>query len=340
MTAMDKEILQPSVKKKKKQGQTLAEFAFTLPLLLILIFGIIEFGRLFQSWVTLQNAARRAVRFASTGDYDRTFFTEVDALIGCVAGEEFGAQQSVGSGDPVVMYDGGEESLFATVYGGRNCRPDLVRLDEDGQGTEGEDGYLRRDILRIASIQIEARAGLAGLSLLPSEFENSEAYLEETWRNLWNHRPDLGLPSAESQEPRWLNVTVCSSRPFIDQGSSGGGGSTPHDFTEWGEARVFLDSTNNMCYLNEVPSAEALAAGAPNNGGAPWADAGGPGNTVTVVVTYNHPLVTPLGFAEYVPISATRAAVVESFRSAQAVDALQGGPSLTTGFPTSTPSAT
>jgi len=55
---------------RRRRGQTLAEFAITLPILLILIFGIIEFGRIFQAWVTLQNAARAAARYATTGGYD------------------------------------------------------------------------------------------------------------------------------------------------------------------------------------------------------------------------------------------------------------------------------
>ena len=45
---------------RRHKGQTLAEFALTLPILLILTFGIIEFGRIFQAWVTLQNSARAA----------------------------------------------------------------------------------------------------------------------------------------------------------------------------------------------------------------------------------------------------------------------------------------
>ena len=51
----------------RRRGQTLAEFAISLPILLLLLFGILEFGRLFQSWVTIQNAARTAARYAITG---------------------------------------------------------------------------------------------------------------------------------------------------------------------------------------------------------------------------------------------------------------------------------
>ncbi|MEO1444389.1 MAG: TadE family protein, partial [Chloroflexota bacterium] len=58
---------------KQRQGQTLVEFAITLPILLVLLFGIIEFGRIFQAWIAVQNASRVAARYASTGQYDRAF---------------------------------------------------------------------------------------------------------------------------------------------------------------------------------------------------------------------------------------------------------------------------
>ena len=48
-------------------GQTLVEFALALPILLLLTFGIMEFGRLFQSWSTVNYAANEAARYALTG---------------------------------------------------------------------------------------------------------------------------------------------------------------------------------------------------------------------------------------------------------------------------------
>jgi len=56
----------------------MVEFALTLPVLLLLLFGIIEFGRLFQAWVTIQNAARTAARYAVTGRYDQNYFYSID----------------------------------------------------------------------------------------------------------------------------------------------------------------------------------------------------------------------------------------------------------------------
>ncbi|MFC1975648.1 TadE/TadG family type IV pilus assembly protein [Chloroflexota bacterium] len=51
----------------KQKGQSLVEFALILPLLLMLLLGIIEGGRIIWAYITVQNAAREAARYAVTG---------------------------------------------------------------------------------------------------------------------------------------------------------------------------------------------------------------------------------------------------------------------------------
>jgi len=48
---------------KRKKGQALVEFALALPLLLILILGVLEFGRAFQTKIVLTNAAREGTHY-------------------------------------------------------------------------------------------------------------------------------------------------------------------------------------------------------------------------------------------------------------------------------------
>jgi hypothetical protein len=48
-------------------GQALLEFALVVPLFFLLLFGIMDFGRLFSTQLTLQNALREAGRFTVTG---------------------------------------------------------------------------------------------------------------------------------------------------------------------------------------------------------------------------------------------------------------------------------
>ena len=50
-----------------RRGQAMTEFSLVAPLFLLLVFGIMDFGRLFFWQMTLQNALREAGRFATTG---------------------------------------------------------------------------------------------------------------------------------------------------------------------------------------------------------------------------------------------------------------------------------
>ena len=50
--------------RSRQDGMAMVEFVIILPLLLMLIFGIIEFGVLFGRWQTLSNAAREGARTA------------------------------------------------------------------------------------------------------------------------------------------------------------------------------------------------------------------------------------------------------------------------------------
>lgn len=57
-------------RRSRSPAQALLEFALALPILLIMLFAIIDFALLFQAWLTVENIARQTVRFAVTGQYD------------------------------------------------------------------------------------------------------------------------------------------------------------------------------------------------------------------------------------------------------------------------------
>ncbi len=54
-----------------KQGQSLVELAVILPLLLLLVMGTIEFGRLFGSYLIMENLSRSAARYGVVGHTDQ-----------------------------------------------------------------------------------------------------------------------------------------------------------------------------------------------------------------------------------------------------------------------------
>jgi hypothetical protein len=64
----------PPVKRRLLLGagrsQGMVEFALALPILLMLLFAIIDFSLLFSAWLLIQNISRQAVRYAVTGEYD------------------------------------------------------------------------------------------------------------------------------------------------------------------------------------------------------------------------------------------------------------------------------
>ena len=47
---------------RSEQGQTMTEFALVLPILVVLLFGIIQFGIAFNNYVALTDAARAGAR--------------------------------------------------------------------------------------------------------------------------------------------------------------------------------------------------------------------------------------------------------------------------------------
>jgi Flp pilus assembly protein TadG len=61
--------------RRDQRGTALIEMAFTLPLLLLISIGIIEFGRAFQTWQILTNAAREGARVAVLPGYSDAMVT-------------------------------------------------------------------------------------------------------------------------------------------------------------------------------------------------------------------------------------------------------------------------
>jgi Flp pilus assembly protein TadG len=59
-----------SSRRSRERGQALVEFALVGTVFFMMIFGIFDFARFFESWVTVQHAAREGARFAITGQVD------------------------------------------------------------------------------------------------------------------------------------------------------------------------------------------------------------------------------------------------------------------------------
>jgi Flp pilus assembly protein TadG len=56
-------------RRKKEQGQTMAEFTLVLPVLAILLFGVIQFGIVFNNYLAVTDAVRAGARQAAVARY-------------------------------------------------------------------------------------------------------------------------------------------------------------------------------------------------------------------------------------------------------------------------------
>ena len=52
---------------KNKKGQSLVETALVLPIILLILMGIVDFGMMFNNYLTISNAAREGARSAAVG---------------------------------------------------------------------------------------------------------------------------------------------------------------------------------------------------------------------------------------------------------------------------------
>ena len=65
-------LRRPAPAPDRARGQSLVEFALVLVPLLLLILGVVQFGLIFNSYVTMTNAAREGARTGTIYVYDRT----------------------------------------------------------------------------------------------------------------------------------------------------------------------------------------------------------------------------------------------------------------------------
>ncbi|MDX1991844.1 MAG: TadE family protein [bacterium] len=359
---------------RRNKGQTLAEFALTLPLLLLLVFGTVEFGRLFQAWVTLQNAAREATRYATTGQYDRALYNldfetpvgtppeqigagTLNQVVPCVAGDQRGTSEVVspaGTADATYTIQTwrGVEGLYATWFNGEDCDP-----------TNDDHLERRKDIARMLSIMDVAYNSADGASLNVEALPGGTVQ-EAAWQRLtrvWGvPRRAAGepIPMAGDNEPGWFNVMICSTRFNIFERSTaydgtpaGDRGETPRFRTilDEDDLNAFRDATNGQtvrsrfeapfCLNNEVMGTPPPGQTNPNvtQAGARWLDPGAPGDRVVVALQFNHPLITPLGLAPWVRMEVRRSGVNEAFRASRALAAVQGSAPIGGGIDTPTP---
>ena len=283
------------IRLQKHPAQSFVEFALALPILLLLMFGIIEMGRLMQAWLALENGARFAVRYAITGQYLVEYCDDADAALG---------------------------STYAAA--------DLVDGVADCKVPDSEDDYEKmsnelQDWARLPSIRANALAGATGIALdeQASISGNYITYLTDAYATGGDVLSQLnrGNPT----EPGYFSISTCSNRSngeentqyllnpngfWYDTDPSDGIEDPPHT----NESRYPY-----YCELVEDPKGAQTVIRYVD-------DAGGPGDRVRVILTYRHKLITPFLSSWWPTLKLTtqREGVVEKFRTSR-VTGLTGG---------------
>ncbi len=61
---------------KDQTGASAVELALVMPLLVMILFAIFQFGIAFNNWISLTHAAREGARLAAVGQYDESRIRE------------------------------------------------------------------------------------------------------------------------------------------------------------------------------------------------------------------------------------------------------------------------
>lgn len=94
---------------KNQKGQSLMEFAIILPLILLIIMGIAQFGMMFNSFLAVQNATREGARLGIVGGTnveikDRILSTSPNLKESNLTIHVTPSQETRKSGDPLTVH--------------------------------------------------------------------------------------------------------------------------------------------------------------------------------------------------------------------------------------------
>lgn len=62
---------------RDKRGQSLVELALVMPMVLLLLMGVVEFGRMFHSYLVITQGSREGARLAVVGESDAAIVERV-----------------------------------------------------------------------------------------------------------------------------------------------------------------------------------------------------------------------------------------------------------------------
>jgi Flp pilus assembly protein TadG len=98
---------------RNEQGQSMTEFALVLPILALLLFGIIQFGIVFNNYVQLTDATRAGARKAAVSRHDPN---PKNSCINAIRASATNLDQSQLAADCVSTFDPGADVTVTATY--------------------------------------------------------------------------------------------------------------------------------------------------------------------------------------------------------------------------------
>jgi Flp pilus assembly protein TadG len=99
---------------RNEQGQTMTEFALVLPVLALILFAVIQFGIVFNNYVTLTDATRAGARKAAVSRDDPNRDADVMAAVQSSASDLDASKLSVSP--PTSTWDSGSDVTVTASY--------------------------------------------------------------------------------------------------------------------------------------------------------------------------------------------------------------------------------
>lgn len=129
-------------KNQRSSGQGMVEFGLVLPIILVLLFGMIEMGFMIFSWSVVNSASREAARYGiAMGDVGGSMMQYYDCNGIVAAGLRVGGFAGVEASDFEIIYDSGPGTSTTPKY------PSCAALAADA--ADGEDGIVFGDRIMV-----------------------------------------------------------------------------------------------------------------------------------------------------------------------------------------------
>ncbi len=100
---------------RQERGQSVAEFALVLPLLMLVLIGIVQFGMVFKQYITLTDAVREGARKAAVSRHRADRVSHVQGAV-VTSGSDLGPTFTTGNVSVTSTWTHGEDVVVRATF--------------------------------------------------------------------------------------------------------------------------------------------------------------------------------------------------------------------------------